>query len=679
MEKIKINAKDNYSKIGKFTAQKFSYIMDRSEYLNKILKNKPRKRIVEENFLDKKDNESLDRSEDKDSIDIFDSEYQKRYYMLLEKQRSKYLIYSKSSCSKKKNSNYIDYENNENDKKFRYHILHHSQLKKNKKKKESSGVVSYLDQNQNNDFIYHKIAYSQSFHKMIGRNDKEAKRKCIKQNLDEKNKKENNIIEEKKNDKIGPNIESDNNSEENAKKNKISKNLKKLIKNYKGVGMDKQLMRGSLPSHHDVRIRTAKGLDTKIGNHNKIKRNIISGVSSPSYLNRNNNMRIFSSTTPMNKTNLLINNEGNTPSNNLENRLFSGTKVIKNTDSLKNRALSSSIIKNKNEINSGKRETQFNSDKNSINNNRTFSSGFKKLSQNIYSDKNNSYSLIYKSNNINFHNNNTIFTRKNNRKHCFSSTTKNKAISFKKMLSRQYVNRLKHKDKVDAEFALTPKYSLVFPKVVTNVMYKIKNNFIKKKEFKGLVGEQLSANNPMKNANQTITNFSKMFGRGKKIESKYPIFMNNLSSRNIFDIYTDKSLKMNYFSNGKLNNPFSSFNNKKSFNKIISQKDINNKNRSKSSNIKGKNMKENRLDNYNKNIENIFKKVIYDSIVDERKNEKNEELFDLNKNPRLAKKIDLTYKNLISDYYKLNFDYLEEINKYKIDGVTFEVIKNNKN
>ena len=679
MDKIKISVKDNYSKVGKFTAQKFSYIMNRSEYLNQILKDKPRKRIVEEDFLDKKDNESLDRSEDKDSIDIFDSEYQKRYYILLEKQRSKYLIYTKSSCSKNKNSNYIDNKNDENNKKFRYHILHHNQLKKNKKMNEPSGMVSYLDQNQNKNFIYHKIAYSQSFHKMIGRNDKEAIRKFIEKNLDEKNKKINTIIEVKKNDKIEPNNENDNNNEKNAKKNKISKNLKKLIKNYKGVEMDKQLMRGSLPSHHDVRIRTAKGLDTKIKNNNKIKRNIISGVSSAFYLNRNNNMRIFSSTTPMNKTNLIINNEGNTPSNNLENRLFSGTKVIKNANSLKNRALSSSIIKNKIEINSGKRETQFNSDKNSIINNRTFSSGFKKLSQNMYSDKNNSYSLIYKSNNINFHNDNPVFTRKNNRKHCFSSTTKNRAISFKKMLSRQYVNRLKHKDKIDAEFALTPKYSLVYPKVVTKVMYKIKNNFIKKKEFKGLVGEQLHSNNPMKNTNQTITNFSKMFGRGKKIESKYPMFMNNLSSRNIFDIYTDKSLKMNYFLNGKLNNPFSSFNNKKSFNNIISQKDINNKNRSKSNNIKGKNMKENRLNNYNENIENIFNKVVYDNIVDERKNEKNEELFDLTKNPRLAKKIDLSYKNLISDYYRLNFDFLEEINKDKIDGVTFEVIKNNKN
>ena len=407
MDKIKINVKDNYSKVGKFTAQKFSYIMNRSEYLNKILKDKPRKRIVEEDFLDKKDNESLDRSEDKDSIDIFDSEYHKRYYIFLEKQRSKYLIYTKSSCSKNKNSNYIDYENDDNNKKFRYHILHHTQLKKNQKMNEPSGTVSYLDQNQNNNFIYHKIAYSQSFRKMIGRNDKEKIRKFIEKNLDEKNKKINNIIEDKKNDKIESNNESDINSEKNA-----TKNLKKLIKNYKGVGMDKQLMRGSLPSHHDVRIRTAKGLDTKIKNINKNKRNIISGVSSALYLNRNNNMRIFSSTTPMNKTNLVINNEGNTPSNNLETRLFSGTKIIKNANSLKNRAQSSSIIKNKIEINSGKRETQFNSDKNSINNNRTFSSGFKKLSQNIYSDKNNSYSFIYKSNNINFHNDNTVFNRK---------------------------------------------------------------------------------------------------------------------------------------------------------------------------------------------------------------------------------------------------------------------------
>ena len=83
MDKIKISVKDNYSKVGKFTAQKFSYIMNRSEYLNQILKDKPRKRIVEEDFLDKKDNESLDRSEDKDSIDIFFFLYQKRYYILL--------------------------------------------------------------------------------------------------------------------------------------------------------------------------------------------------------------------------------------------------------------------------------------------------------------------------------------------------------------------------------------------------------------------------------------------------------------------------------------------------------------------------------------------------------------------------------------------------------------------
>ena len=69
---------------------------------------------------------------------------------------------------------------------------------------------------------------------------------------------------------------------------------------------------------------------------------------------------------------------------------------------------------------------------------------------------------------------------------------------------------------------------------------------------------------------------------------------------------------MNHFSNGKLNNPFSSFNLRKSFNNILSGK-----NRSKSiDNGDDRNHKESRLEYYNNNIDNIFKKVIYDDIVD---------------------------------------------------------------
>ena len=86
---------------------------------------------------------------------------------------------------------------------------------------------------------------------------------------------------------------------------------------------------------------------------------------------------------------------------------------------------------------------------------------------------------------------------------------------------------------------------------------------------------------------------------------------------------------------------------------------------------------------YNNNIDNIFKKVIYDDIVDNnidnnaKNNSENEDFLDLKKNPQLARTINLSYKNLISDYYRLNLDYLNQNSiKDKIDGVTFEIIKN---
>ena len=81
-----------------------------------------------------------------------------------------------------------------------------------------------------------------------------------------------------------------------------------------------------------------------------------------------------------------------------------------------------------------------------------------------------------------------------------------------------------------------------------NVMYRNNHNFSKKKEFKGIVGEYLSEINKNINKNNTIqlfSDFSKMFGRRTNTDSKFPIFMNNINSRNVFDFCTEKSLKMN--------------------------------------------------------------------------------------------------------------------------------------
>jgi hypothetical protein len=47
---LKIKIKGNYSKVGKFSAKKFGYVLDKGAHADKILKDKPRKHIVEKNF-----------------------------------------------------------------------------------------------------------------------------------------------------------------------------------------------------------------------------------------------------------------------------------------------------------------------------------------------------------------------------------------------------------------------------------------------------------------------------------------------------------------------------------------------------------------------------------------------------------------------------------------------------
>ena len=683
MDEIKINVKGNYSKVGKFIAHKFSYIIDKGAQADKILKDKPRKRIVEKNFIDKDDNESLEKSKENESIDIFDENYRDKYYDIIGEQKNKYFNIRRS-CAINKKCNIEDNKNDlEYEKKYKYHLLHHSQLD-NKKVLNQEEKLLYLDQNQNNDFIYHKLTYSQSFCKMVGRNDKEKIKKMIENNLEKKNLKLNS----KNNNKRCLNENNEYIPGNTKKKKKIKKNLKKLIK---GIGMEKQLQRGILPEHHDVRIRTAKGLEIKRKNIQKAIRNISSSISSSFLLNKNkylsdnkNNLRIFSSIIP-NKNISFINNNNDKKNNNeeeksesKEKRVFSSFNTMKNSNII-NHPKSSISTKNI-LVESVKKNIEFNSD--IINNNRTSSSyNINKMKKNIYSDKNNSYSFIYKSklniNNMNYNNDNMFQNNKKEGKfRLFSTPVHNKAINFKKMLSRKYLNRVKYNDKIGAGSPLTPNYNLIYPKTVMKVMYNTKKNSSSKKEFKGLIGEYLHEINN-KNISklctlQQFSNFSKMYGRGTKIDSKFPMFMNNVNTRSAFDIFTEKSLRMNHFSNGKLNNPFSSFNTKKSFNNIISY----NKGKNK---INGKYNKEKRMEYYNNNIDNIFKKVIYDDIVDnnEKACNKNEDLLDLRKNPQLAKTINLSYKNLISDYYRLNLDYLDKDSfKEKIDGITFGIIKN---
>jgi hypothetical protein len=398
MDDLKIKIKGNYSKVGKFSAKKFGYVLDKGAHADKILKDKPRKHIVEKNFIDRDDTDSLDKSKDNESIDIFDCKYNNCYINFLEGQKNKYFSIKRTCAINKKLYLEEDKEDEGFQKKFKYHILHHNLFHHKKRLNQGEQFFSF-DQNKNNSYIYRKIAYSQSFCKMVGRGDKEKIKKIISKKL-EKKKKQNLLkeINEKSNNKNTENASSNS----THKKNKIKKKLKKAIK---GIGMDKQLQRGILPEHHDVRIRTAKGLEIKRKNLRKTIRNISSSISSSllinnnKYLNENRkNMRLFSSIIP-NKNLLFINNANDKRNNDNNNNEFKEKRVFSGFNSMNNFNIINRkpCLSTKNlMIQSGKKTIEFNSD--ITNNNRTTSSyNINKIKRNVNSEKSNSYSFVYKS------------------------------------------------------------------------------------------------------------------------------------------------------------------------------------------------------------------------------------------------------------------------------------------
>ena len=85
---------------------------------------------------------------------------------------------------------------------------------------------------------------------------------------------------------------------------------------------------------------------------------------------------------------------------------------------------------------------------------------------------------------------------------------------------------------------------------------------------------------------------------------------------------------MNHSSKRRFNNPISSFNNKKSFNINISNNNMTIIHDT-IKNIKNMKEKEKRIKIYDNNIKNIFKKIIYDDIID--RNDITENIFDLKK------------------------------------------------
>ena len=654
MKKIDFSGKDDYSKVGKSSAKLFSYILDRSEKIKQLLKNKDYKRYLEQDYFEKEDKESFDDSKELNFEDIFDINYKDHYSEILEQQKAKYFKFIKSCAFNKK----LYGEDKKDDIRLnKYHkkVNIENEIKNNK--------LIILENTPNNDYIYKKIIYSQSFDKMMGRYDHEKKKKIIERKLlsiRNKQKKE----KERANSELNKNEENYEQGEnESITKNGESEKVKVFNKN-------KNIEKSYLPEYYNIKLRTMKGIRMKKRSPTFMKK--LSSLSTyhkekNSSLNRTrffSSLNVTQKSNPFNSDNRKLFEDKIKP---ISKRMFSGTSSTKDIRPSKINSCTS-ILNDKTPKKELNCTPQFGNRK------RNYSShDFNTAKKIIPPNKSLISSLNSKSKtNINFHKGKT-----RNKYFGINSSlnqTQYSAISFKKMLSRDYVNRVQVDNKIGAGMSLEPNYTYFFPKVVTNVKYSTKNSYTRKPQFREVCGINIEEKKEEIDKTKKF-NFSKMLGRGSS-NSEYPVYMNNLYSRNSFDFITVKSLKMNHFSKRRLNSPTSSFNNKKSFNSNISNNNNLRTLRDSIKKIKEMKEKEIRIKNYNNNIENIFKKVIYDDIID--KNELNGDIIDFKKNPKLMKTINSYYKNLMLDYYKLNLDFLEKnLEKKKIDGITFKEIKSN--
>ncbi len=182
--KIKnIDSKDfNYSNVGEASIKQYLYLIDKKKYLNKLLKGKKRKKIVEDDFFKQEEKDIYEDLYEKDGFeeDIFDKDYKDKYEQKKEEQRKKYFDL-KNACS------FFDREKNtvvreENDKKgkildkyntnkYKYHLIHHHHDHYFNKSLLNLNAVepACTSYNPRMEYIYKKIIYSPKFNKMIGR------------------------------------------------------------------------------------------------------------------------------------------------------------------------------------------------------------------------------------------------------------------------------------------------------------------------------------------------------------------------------------------------------------------------------------------------------------------------------------------------------------------------------
>ena len=160
----------------------------------------------------------------------------------------------------------------------------------------------------------------------------------------------------------------------------------------------------------------------------------------------------------------------------------------------------------------------------------------------------------------------------------------------------------------------------------------------------------------------------KMIGRETRDDSPLPSFMIKIYDRNSFNTLNNKSLEMNNYANGTLQELRSSFNDKKSFNYKLNEQ--------YSDNIKDKYPLE-PLEEMN----TILKQLKYPKSINNEIKEYDPFSSTKKENPKKFGNYSSFSRIKIPEYYKVNLDKLGKYpytNYERIDGFTFKTIKGNK-
>ena len=706
-----INNEDfNFSHIGKASQKQFLYLLDKKKDIDNLYQNKKERKIETHDIFEEKEKDFYDDDYEKDEYEdnIFDKSYEARYKKELKEKKDKY-PQLRNSCScldinnkqgNIKNKKKFGKKNKEETKasldninyemengRYKYHLIHHKHdyiiNKSSNYFNNNNNQVSSNSYKPKLEFIFKKIIYSPEFAKMSGRFDQENKKNKIENKIDEilKTQKQKEFASYQRQLKKIRNLKlvplQRNESEENFFLDKRPiKKFRTIDNNNDSKKLNSEFtLRGNSNDNGENINDSRNGIINLGKRNNSVLMNepkyieFNSGNSGTDRLNKGSNIPYIKNIEDYEKKNISNKLNENTLSTIDNNRTVSSRKKQQsNYDTeiiypniSKNDSNSNMLIDNNynNYSLPYKRKKSF-----STLNNINYLVGIKKTDQTNNSNlQPTNYFLINKK----FENNSDILPEKKR------TDELSKVVNFEKMLSREYINKLKKQTK-NIYGALSPKYDVIKPRCIMKVIYEKKNRSKKyiKKEFKS------DYNQIVFNIDKYYNNYNNHFppkniflGKitGRRTDTILPTYMLDQYNRNSFNTFNEKSLKMNNFANGEFLPQKSSFNDKRTFNyKLIDQYTGND------------------YETLDQEIHSIFRRITKYPISNKknlgelRSNSSSNIDIERNRNNNLIQN-NFMRTTKIPEYYQVNLD---KYGKYpfscgeKIDGFTLKTIKSSK-